>query len=40
MRVWDAESLLDQIFYVYEDLPSEVRAEIPLTRAWVLHEDE
>ena len=40
MRVWDAETLLDQIFDVYENLPAGVRAEIPLTRAWVLNEGE
>lgn len=40
MRVWDAERLLDQVFDVYQDLPSGIRAEIPLSRAWVLDEVE
>ena len=40
MRVWDAESLLDEIFDVYEDLPGHIRSRIPLTRAWVLEEED
>lgn len=39
MRVWDAETLLDEVFDVYEDLPHGIRAQIPLTRSWVLNED-
>ena len=36
IRVWDAEQVLDQLFAVYEDLPDETRARLPLKRAWVL----
>ncbi len=36
VRVWDAEALLDRVFAVYERLPAETRARLPLVRAWVL----
>ncbi len=36
VRVWDAESLLDRVFAVYERLPSETRSRLPLVRTWVL----
>jgi restriction system protein len=39
MRVWDADALLDQLFDVYEGLPEETRAAIPLKHAWVLDEE-
>jgi restriction system protein len=39
MRVWDADDVLDQLFDVYDRLPEEIRARIPLKRAWVLDEE-
>ncbi len=36
LRVWDAEDVTDQLLSVYDRLPDEVRAAIPLKRAWVL----
>ena len=39
IRVWDAEDVLDHLFAVYDRLPDETRARIPLKRAWVLDEE-
>jgi restriction system protein len=39
MRVWTADDLLDELFVVYDKLPDEYRAGIPLKRAWVLDEE-
>lgn len=39
MRVWTADDLLDQLFDVYDLLPDELRARIPLKKAWVLDEE-
>ena len=39
MRVWSADDILDQLFEVYDRLPDETRASIPLKRAWVLNEE-
>lgn len=39
MRVWDADDVLDQLFDVYDRLPEQTRAAIPLKRAWVLDEE-
>lgn len=39
MRIWDADSLLDQLFLTYDRLPASTRARIPLQQVWVL-EDE
>lgn len=39
MRVWDADVLLDELFDAYDRLPDEIRAAIPLKRAWVLDEE-
>lgn len=39
MRVWTADDLLDHMFDVYDRLPEETRAKIPLKRAWVLDEE-
>ncbi len=36
IRVWDAEDVIDQLLDVYDLLPDELRAAIPLKRAWVL----
>lgn len=39
MRVWTADDVLDELFDVYDRLPDEYRASIPLKRAWVLDEE-
>lgn len=39
IRVWDSEDVLDHLFAVYDRLPDETRARIPLKRAWVLDEE-
>ena len=36
IRVWNAEDVIDQLLDVYDRLPDDVRASIPLKRAWVL----
>jgi restriction system protein len=39
IAVWDAEAVLDHLFAVYDELPDETRARLPLKRAWVLDEE-
>jgi len=39
IAVWDAEAVLDHLFAVYDRLPEETRARLPLKRAWVLDEE-
>jgi restriction system protein len=39
IRVWDAYDVLDHLFAVYDRLPDETRARIPLKRAWVIDEE-
>lgn len=39
IRVWDSEDVLDHLFAVYDQLPDEIRAHIPLKRTWVLDEE-
>jgi restriction system protein len=36
VRLWDREQILDALFSVYEKLPEEIRAELPLRRVWAL----
>lgn len=36
VRVWDAEDVLDHLFTVYDRLPDELRAQVPLKRVWIL----
>lgn len=36
IRLWDAEELLDELFSVYEQLPDDLRSELPLQRVWAL----
>lgn len=36
IRLWDAEDLLTALFRVYEQLPDDVRSQIPLQRVWAL----
>lgn len=39
IAVWDAEAVLDHLFAVYDRLPDETRARLPMKRAWVLDEE-
>lgn len=39
IRLWDSEDVLDQLFAVYDRLPAETRARLPLKQAWVLDEE-
>lgn len=35
-RLWDAETLIDELFNEYERLPDDLRSELPLKRVWTL----
>lgn len=36
VRLWDSADLIEQIFSVYDKLPDDLRAELPLKRLWSL----
>lgn len=36
IRLWSSEDLLKEIFSLYDKLPAELQAELPLKRIWVL----
>lgn len=36
VRLWGREEILDALFSVYEELPEDIRAELPLQKLWVL----
>lgn len=40
LRLWDAEDVLDQILGLYDRLPSDIQAELPLKRVWTLVEED
>ncbi len=40
IRFWDADDLVRELLLIYEHLPDELKAEIPLKRVWILVEDE
>jgi restriction system protein len=40
LRLWDAETVLDQILKCYDRLPSDIQAELPLKRVWALVEED
>ncbi len=40
IRLWDSDALVDKITEVYERLPGDVQAELPLRRIWTLVPDE
>jgi restriction system protein len=40
IRLWDSDDLIDKITEVYERLPKETQAELPLRRIWTLVPDE
>lgn len=39
IRLWDSDTLVDKITEVYERLPGEIQAEVPLRRIWTLVAD-
>lgn len=39
VRMWGREEIITALFSVYDDLPEEVRAELPLRRIWSLVPD-
>lgn len=39
IRIWDSDTLLDEIKKHYRDLPDAIRAELPLTQVWTLAEE-
>jgi restriction system protein len=39
-RFWGREQILDNLFSVYDRLPEEIRADLPLRRIWMLVPDE
>jgi restriction system protein len=39
IQVWDAETLLDQLFATYHLLPESTKAGLPLRQVWVLDDD-
>lgn len=40
VRLWGREEILDALFSVYDALPEEIRADLPLHRIWALVPDE
>ena len=36
IRLWSSDDLLKEIFHLYDKLPDELQAELPLKRIWVL----
>jgi restriction system protein len=36
VRLWDSGDLVDAVYRNYESLPSEIQAELPLKRVWML----
>jgi restriction system protein len=40
VRIWGREDILNALFSVYDDLPEEIRAELPLRRIWSLVPDD
>lgn len=39
VRLWDSQNLVDAIYRTYEQLPAEIKADLPLKRAWLLVAD-
>lgn len=39
LRVWDGDEIVNRLLASYDRLPDDMRARIPLTRAWVLDEE-
>jgi restriction system protein len=40
IRLWDSDALIDKITEIYERLPGETQAELPLRRIWTLVPEE
>jgi len=40
VRLWDQDNLINEIFENYEQLGEEIRADLPLKRAWMLADQE
>jgi restriction system protein len=40
IRLWDSDALIDKLQNVYDELPADLKAEIPLQRIWTLLSDE
>jgi restriction system protein len=40
IRLWGRAEVLDALFEVYDRLPEEFRAELPLRRTWMLVPEE
>lgn len=40
VRFWGRQQILDNLFATYDQLPEEIRAELPLRRTWMLVPDE
>lgn len=40
VRLWDADDLLDEVFKFYDQLGSELRSRLPLTRVWAVAASE
>jgi restriction system protein len=40
IRLWDSNDVIAQIERTYDRLPSEIQADLPLTRIWTLAEEE
>ena len=40
VRLWDSEAFLNALFEVYDRLPAEIRAKLPIKRIWILDEPE
>jgi len=39
-RLWGRDEVIDALFSVYDHLPEELRAELPLRRTWTLVPDD
>jgi Uncharacterized conserved protein len=40
VRLWGRDDLIDNLFAVYDRLPEDIRAELPLRKTWTLVLDE
>jgi restriction system protein len=35
LRLWTADDLVEQATSIYDDLPDDIRAKLPLRRVWI-----